>query len=599
MGVNRLSTLQQPDENHRVAALNADRKRNKQLQNSLSLARAILFLTLLALVVVATSFGPIYWWPFLFVMALFLFTIARHQAAKNRGAQLELLLEINLFEANPRAGFFVMPPDAYKAHGHVLDLDLIGAGSLLEHMNRATTANGLHKLLHHLEAPSTNKNYLLALQEAAKDWASHESARQEIMVLGLQTKGSFNAAPELAQLPPISKILLIARWFLPLATTAAFVAVVYGAPLLLLFVMVGLNFFTIGRIKKSVHPFGESLSGAENTFGQYAAIFKIFNVTPVGAPQLKALQSTTQNAARALQQLQTLTNFFEQRYNLVVSSFFNALFVYDLQLLIAAEKWQTANAAHLHIWFDAIGQIDYTNILAQWRVNHPQFTEPRFVNTTSLVAKDLGHPLIPINEMVCNDVAYDIAHQRCVLITGSNMSGKSTFLRSLGVNVVLAQMGAVVHAAHFEAPPFRLLTAIRVSDDLTAGTSYFFAELKRLKFIVEALQTATPTLVLLDEILRGTNSDDKYLGSKLLLEKLAQKHALTVVATHDLELRKLEDVHPMDFQNWAFESQIENNALLFDYRIRRGVAKNRNATFLMQQMGIIGLEPKVGGGFYP
>lgn len=587
MGNDRLTNNQQPDAHHRVVALKAAAKKNKNHQTQLSLLRAVLFLMLLAIVVVATSYGPAYWWAFPFVMAAFLFAIAKHQNAKNRGLELDMLIKINNYEVQPTEQLYLTLPDSYKPTNHVLDLDLVGAKSLMEILNRSTTAVGLQMLLQHLENPSANPSYLRDLQKASEDWMNQTASRQEIMALGLLAKTHFSNAPQLPELPVPNVFEKIARWLFPVFTLLAFVWVTQGAPVLVFFAMVFVNFIVMRRTQKPVVAFGTTLSGAENTFGQYAAIFKIFNGLALESEKLRGLQTTTQTAATALRQLQRLTNFFEQRHNLLVGSLFNALFLYDLQLAIAARKWQEQHAQNLPAWLDAIGQLDYINMLAQWRENHPQFVVPEFVEETKLVAEQLGHPMIANQQVVCNDVAFEIQNQPCVLITGSNMSGKSTFLRSLGVNVVLAQMGAVVYAKKFQAPPFRLLTAIRVSDDLSAGASYFYAELKRLQEIVNALETPMPTLVLLDEILRGTNSEDKYLGSKLLLEKLSQKNALTIVATHDLELSKLADDYPTRFQNWAFESEVKDGVLTFDYRIRRGVAKNRNATFLMQQMGII------------
>jgi DNA mismatch repair ATPase MutS len=221
--------------------------------------------------------------------------------------------------------------------------------------------------------------------------------------------------------------------------------------------------------------------------------------------------------------------------------------------------------------------------------NHPAWIWP-VVNGNdglSITGKALAHPLIPALENVANDFSIGKA-EKLILVTGSNMSGKTTFLRTVGVNLILAQCGAPVSAASFAFTPMHILSSIRVSDSLQEHTSYFMAELKRLKHIITFLQQeSTPALVLIDEILRGTNSEDKTFGSEQFIKKLLQYNCLTMFATHDLSLGQLETALPGQLNNYCFESIIRDGELIFDYTLQRGIAKNKNASFLMEKMAII------------
>ena len=207
-------------------------------------------------------------------------------------------------------------------------------------------------------------------------------------------------------------------------------------------------------------------------------------------------------------------------------------------------------------------------------------------NDLIIEAKDLAHPLIHPGERIANDLELGRSG-KLALVTGSNMSGKTTFLRTVGINLLLAQCGAPVCAASFLFKPMHLLTAIRISDSLQLHTSYFMAELKRLQSIIRYLETGAPALVLVDEILRGTNSDDKSHGSEEFIKKIISFNCVTLFATHDLTLSVMEQNFPGIVSNYCFESTIVNEELYFDYRLQPGVAKNKNASFLMKKMDII------------
>jgi DNA mismatch repair ATPase MutS len=238
-------------------------------------------------------------------------------------------------------------------------------------------------------------------------------------------------------------------------------------------------------------------------------------------------------------------------------------------------------------WIECVGTIETLNSLACFAYNNPEFCKPVVLQDGLIIqANGLAHPLIPASTRIANDIFLG-NNNKLALITGSNMSGKTTFLRTAGINLLLAQCGAPVCSKSFSFTPMYILTAIRITDSLQHHTSYFMGELKRLQNIIQYLQKGKPALVLIDEILRGTNTDDKSHGSEEFIKKIISFNCLVLFATHDLSLSKLEQDFPGKVVNYCFESSIKNDELYFDYTLRPGIAKNKNASFLMQKMDII------------
>jgi len=326
----------------------------------------------------------------------------------------------------------------------------------------------------------------------------------------------------------------------------------------------------------------------QKILNQYADILKIFSHSePSSSVLLKQLHVTAGQAHQTIKKLSQLTSFFDQRLNMVVNILMNSLFLYDVQCLIALEKWKEKHKEEFEKYIDCVGNIECLNSLGCFARNHPKYTYPNITEGTFFVeAKQIAHPLIPESECVPNDFLIGKENQ-LHLVTGSNMSGKTTFLRTIGINLLLAECGAPVCAAYFSFSPMSILSSIRVSDSLQEHTSYFMAELKRLQSIIVQLQKGQPFLVLVDEILRGTNSEDKTHGSEQFIRKLLQYNCLSLFATHDLSLSELENELPGRISNYCFESIIQDGQLQFDYTLQKGVAKNKNASFLMKKMGII------------
>ena len=276
----------------------------------------------------------------------------------------------------------------------------------------------------------------------------------------------------------------------------------------------------------------------------------------------------------------------DARLNSMTSLLMNGLFLYDMQCVLRLEQWREQYAKDLDRWLDVIGTMEMLNSFATYAFNNPKYCNAIISENTSISATEMGHPLLPDQERVVNSIEVGNPHT-VLIVTGANMAGKSTFLRTLGINLVFALNGAPVCASQFTCAIVELYTGMRTTDSLMEHESYFYAELQRLKRIVDELKKDKSILVLLDEILKGTNSNDKLAGSIALVNQFLSFHCLAIIATHDLALGNMASEYPSQIKNYHFESNIENDELSFDYLIKPGIAEKMNATFLMKKMGII------------
>ena len=350
--------------------------------------------------------------------------------------------------------------------------------------------------------------------------------------------------------------------------------------------------------------------------GTYAGLLRLMETRPMQCRLLKSIKEEIggeqRKASLSISRLSKLMNELDQRNNMFMYVILNGLFFWELRQIMRIEAWKEQYAGELPQWLDALGQMDALNSLATFAYNHPAYAYPTLLdkadmaaakagissdarkagaaNTGSnarfiLRAKALGHPLMHRDRCVRNDIDME-KRPFFIIITGANMAGKSTYLRTIGVNYLLACTGMPVCAEEMEVYPARLITSLRTSDSLTDNESYFFAELKRLKLIIDKLQAGEELFIILDEILKGTNSMDKQKGSFALIKQFMALEADGIIATHDLLLGTLIDLFPENIRNFRFEADITDNELTFSYRLRPGVAQNMNACFLMKKMGI-------------
>ncbi len=475
------------------------------------------------------------------------------------------------------------------------DLDIFGPNSVFHLLNRTTTHHGTQALAGLLRQSLLKPRAIEEQQQAVKTLSGQKELRQLITAHGLlheEKEGNLHDVLAWLQWPPVlhgSKGPNILRMAVPAFNIGAIFLYIFTGNYLPLLLGYFIGWCVIGAFAKQINQQHAMLGKKQSILDQYAIILKLFTRVDKGSSGLlQQEQATAAEAHQAIKKLSQLSGFFDQRINMLVLLFLNGFFLYDLQCLWGLEKWKAVNKDRFAKWIDCVGVIETLNSLATFAFNNPEYHWPTVQTTgVSISGKSLAHPLIPAKECVANDFTMGV-EERLVLVTGSNMSGKSTFLRTVGVNLLLAQCGAPVCATGFTFTPMNILSSIRVSDSLQEHTSYFMAELKRLKQIIRHMQEhETPALVLIDEILRGTNSEDKTHGSEMFIKKLLQYNSLTMFATHDLSLSILEKELPGQLSNYCFESIIREGELIFDYTLQRGVAKNRNASFLMQKMEII------------
>jgi DNA mismatch repair ATPase MutS len=329
-------------------------------------------------------------------------------------------------------------------------------------------------------------------------------------------------------------------------------------------------------------------SKVKDIFRQYYLVLQEIENTNFSSKILKEkqkeIQSENKKASSIFNEFSKALDAFDQRNNLLIASLGNAFFLWEIKCAIKVEKWIILYNHTVEQWLDVITFFDAKNSLANFCFNHPTYVFPEIVKDSSIInSQKLGHPLLNSKNRIDND--FEINNNSFLIVTGANMAGKSTFLRTISLSVVMANIGLPVCANSFKYKPVKLITSMRTSDSLAENESYFYSELKRLKLIVDTVKT-DDYFIVLDEILKGTNSKDKASGSKKFVEKLVTLNTTGIIATHDVSLCELENDFK-EIKNFFFDAKISNNELSFDYLFKKGVCENMNASFLLKKMKII------------
>lgn len=558
------------------------------------IALALIFLVLcyLGFVNMTAFFYPL---PLLFIV--FVWLIFSHATLFKQKVHLENLVAINVQELKALEEdyqkFYAGADFIEPSHAYSHDLDLFGEGSFFQAINRCNTIQGRKYFAYGLSTLLQSKQEIIERQQAIQELTAKTDFRQHIAAAGFEMQEEHGDHDELLawlkQKPFIFsngafKYVLVV---LPIVTSAAVIGAFFdpwikaGAILLAI-----VQWACLGAYIKRVNAFHESIGRKKGILEKYAGVLHFIQSEKFNASVLSKLSGNAHQADQKLKKLASLVGSFNARSNALMSFFVNSVLMYDLQYVYRLEQWRAQNENNLRQWLDAVRDIEVLCTWATYSFNHQNFIYPEINTNLSLDANDLGHPLISRRACVTNDVK--IGDDGSILIiTGANMAGKSTFLRTIGVNVVIALNGAPVFATSFKCPIIHLRTGMRTADSLKDHQSYFYAELNRLKSIVDQLRSKLPLLILLDEILKGTNSTDKQAGSIALVKQLIPHACLAMIATHDLALGELENEFPQHVKNFHFEPNIEHDQLTFDYKLKRGIAEKMNATFLMKKMGII------------
>lgn len=478
-------------------------------------------------------------------------------------------------------------------HPYALDLDLFVGGGLFAALNRTVTAEGKRELAHWLQKTDVEQLTVHQRQEAVEMLKQLFDWRMTFAAIG--AKGQLTMAP-LADHFQQAKTIVFKAWHKPLFLllgTVALIALagnifgVWGHTgwLSLFF----LNLFVVSLWLRKTNAVYRQLTGSHKVAENYHDLLVHLNqLNESGGSGLVGelvgeLTSKPHSSLQAFGKLRKLLASFDRRGNVLVTVALNGFFLHDVFLLMRYNRWVDVYANCIEGYMQSMAKMDALMSLANFAYNHPNFTKPLVADNTLIRAEQLGHPLISEQERVSND--FSIEREKFFYITtGANMAGKSTFLRTVGINMVLAVCGAPVCAKSFAFGPVALFTSMRTADNLEKHVSYFQAELLRLKALLALAKTEKPVLVILDEILKGTNSADKLQGSQVFLLKMVEYRVSGIIATHDLALGNLEDEMPENFQNICFEVYIHDDKLCFDYKLQKGVARNMNATWLLNRM---------------
>ncbi|SEL11148.1 MutS-related protein [Olivibacter domesticus] len=478
-------------------------------------------------------------------------------------------------------------------HPFSYDLDVFGANSLFQNMNRTCTFSGERFLVESLKCTNVNVAKILERQHAVSELTCLVDFRQHFMAIGLENREDSEDISQLTAWLESPKNTLnrpIIRFFsflLPTVTLSILIFAIVGMISYVgLIVSVLINLVFIQLFNSPINRAHAIISRKHNLLKKYAQLLQHLNTQTFSNQRLITLLKNSENAHTEINRLSRIMSFFDQRLNDLVAVVLNGVFLSDIHCIVALYRWKKKHKKQMPEWLDSIFTFDELNSLANFAFNNPSYSYPKFSASIFIEAENLGHPLIKNHPCVSNNFG-SLREEKVVILTGANMSGKSTFLRTIGVNLILAYCGAPVFATKFTCSNAVIYTSMRVTDSLDQDTSYFYAELKRLSQIMDNLRKGRKMLILLDEILKGTNSADKLHGSIGLIEEFLAHECLCVIATHDLALGALENSYPKDVSNYCFESRLESDKLSFDYKIIRGIAQNKNATFLMQKAGLI------------
>ncbi|MEO5782546.1 MAG: hypothetical protein ABIQ07_04700 [Ginsengibacter sp.] len=578
--------------------------RQKKLQQRKSYFGWLRFSSIAAIIAVFYFLWSLGIWYVITVSVLLLIIFTRLLLAdlKNKSAINHTihLISINKDELKFLAGDYYGFPEGNQhipdEHLYANDPDIFGKASLFQYINRSTSEMGGNQLAAYLK-DSADVNIILQRQIAIKELSSDTQWRQHLQALGREKQILFTTKQRLenwVQEKPVFSQFAPWKWlryllpFFILSIVTLYIFDIVGSSIFYLSLLI---FAVIAfQINKIIAPIHESLSKITDELQVFSLSVKHIETATFESALLRELQMNfihqNKKASEEIGDLKKLLDKLDLRYNLVLSAPLNILLLWNLQQVLDLEKWKSGHQKNINNWFETLGDIEALNSFATLYFNEPEWIFPTIVPEYFFIeGEEIGHPLISKNKRVNNFI--NIQHDgELMLVTGSNMAGKSTYLRSIGVNVVLAMAGAPVCAKTFKVSHVQTISSMRITDNLAESTSTFYAELKKLKTIIEKVNNGERIFILLDEILRGTNSLDRHTGSVALVKQLIKHHAAAIIATHDLELAKLKDEFPGNIINYHFDVQVSNDELYFDYKLKPGVCTSLNASILMKKIGI-------------
>lgn len=568
------------------------------------MAEVLSFAVSIGFVVLFTVLDDASWTLGVALCVLFLYFYIRNLDTKNDrkiadASALKLVYEKEVaYQTGDYTKFDAGERYLQPTHPFTFDLDVFGQGSLFQRINRTISSGGSDYLAESLSGkweslPTAELlKHIEQRVEAIGELAGNEPFLSQFKAQGAEkpidtaaVKEAFGSIHAL-QIPsyfgnPTFRILIYANLvgfylsiFLSIGNfVPAFLPLWWGI----------FNFFLATFCThKYIKLVNEAISKLKDQVRGYVNMASLIEKQSFTATHLCELKANLSGAMASFGQLERILQKIDNRSNEIGIVLFNCFGLLDITIVRHFLRWQRTYEPITDQWIGASSVFDALVSMATFRLNEDEAQEATIIDSSgvSYKARSIYHPFLG-EKAVRNN--FDIQNHEYYIITGANMAGKSTFLRTLGVNYILAMNGLPVFAEEMRVSVFRLFTNMRTTDDLTHGISYFNAELLRLKQLIASLDPNVPSLIILDEILKGTNSLDKLNGSRLFLEYISERNVTGVIATHDLELSKLEDENPQRFHNYSFEIELGTD-VTYTYKIGRGVARNQNATFLLKQI---------------
>ena len=528
--------------------------------------------------------------------AIFLMLLSKYTDLKEKRALCKRLIKINQDEIKIEGGDYYKRPNGNEfidsKHHYSVDIDLFGNGSFFQYMNRTVISEGTKKLTDYLL--SNDISNIKTRQEAIKELSKIPEWRQKYTGVAQGVKVEYPAKDIIKWLNNYKPFLTrfhnwLAIGFSLASITVLVLGITQSIPITFAGYWLILGLGITGIYLKKVNSLAHNTERTKDTFKQYSLLLDQIENRNFDSELLKTQQEKIRSndikASTIFTKFTKALDALDNRNNLISAIFGNGYLLWDIKQSYHVEQWIKEYAHKVEEWFDVVTFFDAYCSLGTYAYNHQSYIYPQIENGGSAIsATSLGHPLLKKDKRVDSDLVLN--KEQFFIVTGANMAGKSTFLRTVGMHIVMANVGLPICAKQSKYNPVKLVTSMRTTDSLKDDSSYFFSELTRLKYIVDTIKNDSDFFVILDEILKGTNSTDKAIGSKKFVERLVNLKATGIIATHDLSLTKIEtELEPVG--NYFFDAQIVEDELHFDYKLKKGVCKNMNASFLLRKMEIV------------
>ena len=582
--------------------LTAEIRKLRKRNTSFVVGELLAFGLAIAAVVAYISTDTGYTYLYIAALMLMVYILIRRADINNanRIAQQEDMCSVYQKEQAYLSGDFSSFGDGAQytdpQHPYTFDMDIFGRDSLFNRINRTITSGGSDRLARELATLSCEE--VKERQQAIRELAEHEPLRSRFLAYG--QRKTINTSEILSVLHGMDRptpkrggerLRIAFPLIYILSTIGLWVVIVLAIAdvlpssiaLLWVFLQFGIVFSTNNTAFRQANKAANRMYKGLRT---YVSLIELIVESGLTADEsqkiIGRLKGGQGDALESFEKLQRILDSLDRQGNPLYRFLSDAFFCYDFWIIRRFRQWQELYLPQMEDWIEAVSQFDMLVSMATFRYNEPMGIDAEIndAHTVVIEAEGLCHPFLG-EQAVGNDFLLQYGHY--YIITGANMAGKSTFLRTIGVNYILARCGMPVFAKHFRASRFALFSSMRTTDDLTQGISYFNAELLRLQQLIEFCRKQPHTLIILDEILKGTNSLDKLNGSRLFLEYIQQLPVTGIIATHDLALSKMSDEHPDRFHNYCFEIELSDQ-VTYTYKITEGVARNQNATFLLNKI---------------